>query len=62
MRYANGHKAKRALGYEARVGLDEAVRISCGVRTGPSWIPLYPTHPFASDLSHDLGLCQASGD
>jgi sterol-4alpha-carboxylate 3-dehydrogenase (decarboxylating) len=33
MRYANGRKAQQILGYEARVGLDDAVRISCEVRS-----------------------------
>ncbi|OJJ46907.1 hypothetical protein ASPZODRAFT_1846814 [Penicilliopsis zonata CBS 506.65] len=29
VRYASGEKAKRILGYEARVGFDDAVRLSC---------------------------------
>ncbi|KAF7897917.1 uncharacterized protein EAF01_008883 [Botrytis porri] len=29
VRYANGEKAKRILGYEARVGLEEGIRLSC---------------------------------
>ncbi|ODM23719.1 hypothetical protein SI65_01308 [Aspergillus cristatus] len=29
VRYASGDKAKRILGYEARVGIEEAVRLSC---------------------------------
>lgn len=31
VRYASGDKAKRILGYEARVGIEEAVRLSCEV-------------------------------
>lgn len=31
IRYANGSKAERVLGYEARVGIEEAVRLSCEV-------------------------------
>lgn len=31
IRYANGSKAERILGYEARVGIEEAVRLSCEV-------------------------------
>lgn len=31
VRYASGDKAKRILGYEARVGMEEAVRLSCEV-------------------------------
>ncbi|KAI9376692.1 hypothetical protein BJX61DRAFT_155131 [Aspergillus egyptiacus] len=29
VRYANGEKAKRLLGYEARVGIEDGIRISC---------------------------------
>lgn len=29
VRYASGEKAKRILGYEARVGLEEGIRLSC---------------------------------
>lgn len=31
MRYASGEKARRILGYEARLGLDEGIRLSCEV-------------------------------
>lgn len=31
MRYASGAKAKRILGYEARVGIEEGIRLSCEV-------------------------------
>ncbi|KAL4804799.1 hypothetical protein BDV18DRAFT_27789 [Aspergillus unguis] len=31
VRYANGEKAKRILGYEARVGIEEGIRLSCEV-------------------------------
>lgn len=31
VRYASGEKAKRILGYEARVGLEDAIRLSCEV-------------------------------
>lgn len=31
VRYASGEKAKRILGYEARVGMEEAIRLSCEV-------------------------------
>lgn len=31
VRYASGSKAKRILGYEARVGIEDAVRLSCEV-------------------------------
>ena len=31
MRYASGEKAKRILGYEARVGIEEGLRVSCQV-------------------------------
>jgi hypothetical protein len=29
MRYASGQKARRILGYEARIGIEEGLRISC---------------------------------
>ena len=32
MRYASGEKARRILGYEARLGLEEGIRLSCEVR------------------------------
>ena len=31
VRYASGEKAKRILGYEARVGIEEGIRLSCEV-------------------------------
>jgi hypothetical protein len=31
MRYASGEKARRILGYEARVGIEEGLRLSCQV-------------------------------
>jgi sterol-4alpha-carboxylate 3-dehydrogenase (decarboxylating) len=31
MRYASGEKARRILGYEARLGLEEGIRLSCEV-------------------------------
>ncbi|CAG8898077.1 unnamed protein product [Penicillium egyptiacum] len=31
-RYASGKKAKEILGYEARIGIEEAIRLSCEVR------------------------------
>lgn len=31
VRYANGDKAKMVLGYDARIGMDEAIRLSCEV-------------------------------
>lgn len=31
VRYASGEKARRILGYEARVGMEEAIRLSCEV-------------------------------
>lgn len=31
MRYASGDKARRILGYEARLGLEEGIRLSCEV-------------------------------
>lgn len=31
IRYASGDKAKRILGYEARVGIEEGIRLSCEV-------------------------------
>lgn len=39
VRYASGEKAKRILGYEARVGMEEAIRLSCEVSSAPypSW-------------------------
>jgi hypothetical protein len=30
-RYASGNKAKEILGYEARLGIEEAIRLSCEV-------------------------------
>lgn len=35
VRFASGEKARRILGYEARVNIDEAIRLSCEVRFGP---------------------------
>ena len=32
MRYASGEKARRILGYEARIGIEEGLGISCLVR------------------------------
>lgn len=37
VRYASGDKAKDILGYEARVGIEDAIRLSCEV--GHSWLP-----------------------
>lgn len=37
VRFASGEKARRILGYEARVNLDEAIRLSCEVRLVPGW-------------------------
>lgn len=34
-RYASGDKARRILGYEAGVGLEDGLRRSCAVRSGP---------------------------
>ncbi|KAJ5130226.1 uncharacterized protein N7515_006265 [Penicillium bovifimosum] len=31
IRYASGNKAKEVLGYEARIGIEEAIRLSCDV-------------------------------
>ena len=31
VRYANGDKARKILGYNARIGMDEAIRLSCEV-------------------------------
>ena len=31
MRYASGEKARHILGYEARVGIEEGLRVSCQV-------------------------------
>jgi len=31
IRYASGNKAKEILGYEARIGIEEAIRLSCEV-------------------------------
>jgi sterol-4alpha-carboxylate 3-dehydrogenase (decarboxylating) len=36
VRYANGEKARRILGYEARVGIEDGIRMSCEVRN-QSW-------------------------
>lgn len=33
VRYASGDKARRILGYEARIGIEEAIRLSCEVST-----------------------------
>ena len=35
MRYASGEKAKRILGFEPRVGIEEGIRISCLVKGAP---------------------------
>jgi sterol-4alpha-carboxylate 3-dehydrogenase (decarboxylating) len=32
VRYANGESARRILGYEARVGIEDGIRMSCEVR------------------------------
>ena len=35
IRYASGEKARRILGYQARVGIDEGIRLSCEVSSCP---------------------------
>lgn len=35
VRFASGEKARRILGYEARVKMDEAIRLSCEVSLAP---------------------------
>lgn len=37
VRYASGEKAKNILGYEARIGLEYGIRLSCEVRAWPEW-------------------------
>lgn len=51
VRYCTGAKAKRLLGYQPRVGLEEGIRLSCEVRTDQS------NAPYARMLIHwVLGL------
>ena len=42
VRYASGDKAKKILGYEARVGIEDAIRLSCEVSSG---LPLFERGP-----------------
>lgn len=41
VRYASGEKAKAILGYETRIGMDDAVRLSCEVRAVNHKLKLY---------------------
>ncbi|KAJ5550766.1 hypothetical protein N7535_001294 [Penicillium sp. DV-2018c] len=41
IRYASGNKAKEILGYEARVSIEEAIRLSCEVRLQSAKVLLY---------------------
>jgi hypothetical protein len=51
VRYCNGAKAKRILGYEPRVGIEEGIRISCQV--GSSASAASNMNPYVS-----AGICQ----
>jgi len=55
VRYASGEKAKRILGYEARVGIEDAIRLSCEVS---AYLPLYAWSP----AHQHPGLCPSPGD
>ncbi|CAG7924586.1 unnamed protein product [Penicillium olsonii] len=44
VRYASGEKAKEILGYEARIGIEEAIRLSCEVSDRWSFLPSSHTH------------------
>lgn len=51
IRYASGDKARRILGYEARIGIEEAIRLSCEVSIDemcPAFAPVVE-----ADSSHE---------
>jgi sterol-4alpha-carboxylate 3-dehydrogenase (decarboxylating) len=50
VRYASGKKAREILGYEARIGIEEAIRLSCEV-SRRRWISV------AFHAHQPLGLC-----
>lgn len=56
IRYASGEKAKRILGFEARVGIEDAIRLSCEVSASQA---LPGSYEFC--LSETPGLCPSSG-
>lgn len=51
IRYASGKKAKEVLGYEARIGIEEGIRLSCEV-SGESGHPGFPGVIVGIDFSH----------
>lgn len=60
VRYASGEKARKILGYEARVGMEDAIRLSCEVSTPKPTIvyvgqvPLIKVQDYARRLGVDL--------
>lgn len=52
IRYASGDKAKRILGYEARVGIEEAIRLSCEVSRDEMHLDL--ASALEADNSHGM--------
>jgi sterol-4alpha-carboxylate 3-dehydrogenase (decarboxylating) len=58
VRYASGKKAKDILGYEARVGIEEAIRLSCEVSWHEQGIPGYhfPSYSRSQDYAARLKI------
>jgi sterol-4alpha-carboxylate 3-dehydrogenase (decarboxylating) len=50
VRYASGEKARRILGYEARVGIEEGIRLSCEVSFCVEIIVCRGNHPLMAWL------------
>lgn len=61
VRYASGEKAKNILGYEARIGLEDGIRLSCEVRADSEWPAVIQSiERFILSDSGVLGLCPSS--
>lgn len=58
VRYASGEKAKRILGYEARVGMEEAIRLSCEVSSLLRSFQVHSLTMYTCTLH--AGLCASS--
>lgn len=57
VRYASGDKAREILGYEARVGIEDAIRLSCEVSF--FFFLLCGSRLPAHEVDHGAGLCSS---
>lgn len=58
MRYASGKKAREVLGYEARIGIEEGIRLSCEVSGNPD-TPTFRGLSLGLISHMGTGLCPA---